>query len=289
MYEEVMTLQVIYIDVLLCINLIVNFLLLSASAFYLHEKVSVKRLILGAAVGAAGSLSILLPKLPFVSGALLKAAVGFGTVISAFGRRSVGSLMKLFAVFLTATFFFGGAMAALWYFFTPNRLMVRNSVVYLNISPAVLIVFSMICYGAFRLFYTVTGRYKAANTVCILTVKYGSNYMRIPAKIDTGNTLREPFSQCPVIVAGRETARSIIPVELAEYETVTTLGYRTEISGVRFVPFTAVGTRGILPSFKADEVYINDKPCQKNVYIALCREEELTGELKALVPYELLE
>ncbi len=281
--------QTIYIDILLCINLIVNFLLLSAAAFCTHENTPVKRLLLGAAVGAVGSLTILLPPMPFLASAAVKTAVGAATVFSAFGRTSIRKFLKLCGVFLTATFFFGGIVAAVWFLLTPKDLFMKNGVVYLNISPVMLIMTTALSYGAFRLFNRFSGRVRIEESVCILTVRRGSEYMRVPAKIDTGNTLCEPFSGCPVIVVGRETARAIIPVQLKEYETVTTLRYRQEVSGVRFVPFTSVGGRGILPCFKADEVFINDAPCSKCVYVAVCEEERIQGELRALVPCELLD
>ena len=279
--------QTIYIDILLCINLIINFLLLCAAAFYTHEDVSVKRLLLGAAIGAIGSLTILLPEMPFPVSAVIKAAIGAATIFAAFGLRRLRRLIKLYAVFLIVTFFFGGVVAAMWFLFTPKQLRVKNSVVYLNISPIRLILFSVICYGAFRLFFTLSGQYKTGNDVCILTIKRGENEVRVPARIDTGNSLKEPFSQCPVIVIGRETARAVTPEQVAEYETVTTLRYRTEISGVRFVPFTSVGGEGILPCFKAEEVYINNKRCEQTVYIALCSEERIRGDLRALVPQQV--
>ena len=57
--------QTVYIDVLLCVNLIINYLPLSAVGFYTHTKVTIRRLLSGAGVGAVCSLTILLPKLSF--------------------------------------------------------------------------------------------------------------------------------------------------------------------------------------------------------------------------------
>lgn len=280
--------RTIYIDILLCINLIINFFLLSSAAFYTHTPISLKRLMLGASVGAVGALTILLPVMPIILSMAIKMAVGGLTLFAAFGKMTAKQFIKLYAVFLTATFFFGGAAAAMWFCFTPQRLVIKNSVIYIDISPVILIISSAVCYGVFRLFHMISGIYKPQDTVCILTLKRGSNIVRTPAMIDTGNNLTEPFSQCPVIVISRETAKEVTPDAIYEYETVTTLEYRTEIEGVRFVPFTSVGGKGILPCFKAEEVYINDAPCKKTVYVALCGDERLKGGFKALVPCEII-
>ena len=61
-----MALPVVYIDVLLGVNLFVNYFLLLAVGRFLHLAVRRLRLLAGAAVGAVFSLSILLPPLPAV-------------------------------------------------------------------------------------------------------------------------------------------------------------------------------------------------------------------------------
>lgn len=278
----------IYIDILLCVNLIINYLLLSATSFYTHTQIKIKRLILGSFVGALCSLTILLPMIPFIPNMLIKIVVGGLTVFTAFGRKSTVDFIKLYAVFLIATFFFCGIVVALWFLFTPKNLLIKNSVVYLDISPVMLILYSVVCYLAFRIFHTVAGKHQARDTYCVLTIKNNFNVVRVTAKIDTGNTLKEPFSQCPVIVIGRQTAKAITPIEIAEYETVTSLKYRTNINNIRFVPFTSVNGEGILPGFKAEEVYLNDVICDKTVYVALCKDNYIQGDFQAIIPYEIL-
>lgn len=280
--------QTIYIDVLLSVNLIINYLLLSAVSFYTHTQIRLRRILLGSAVGAVCSLVILLPTIPFILNLIIKLIVGGITVFAAFGMKRKMEFIKLYAVFLIATFFFGGITVALWFLFTPKNLIIKNSVVYINISPVQLIIYSVICYGAFRLINTVAGKHRTKDTCCTLTIIQGTSALKVNAKIDTGNTLTEPFSQCPVIVIGRETARCITPLEVYEYETVTSLNYRTAINSVRFVPFSSVGGGGILPCFKAEKVYINDALCDKSVYIALCKDEYIQGDFQALIPYEII-
>lgn len=278
----------IYVDILLCVNLVINYLLLSAVSFYTHTHIRLRRILLGSFVGALCSLVILLPVIPFVFNMIIKFCVGGITVFTAFGRKKIGDFIKLYATFLIATFFFGGIVIALWFLFTPKNLIIKNSIIYLNISPLTLIFYSVICYCAFRLVNTIAGKHKTKDTFCVLTIKNKQNAVRVNAKIDTGNTLTEPFSQCPVVVIGRKTAESITPIEVKEYETVTTLKYRTSINNVRFVPFTSVGGGGILPCFKAERIYLNDVECDKTVYIALCNDDYIQGNFQAIIPYEII-
>lgn len=280
--------QTVYIDILLCVNLVINYLLLSATIFYTHTKVTLKRVLLGSSVGAFCSLVMLMPVIPFFLNMILKFIVGGITVFACFGRKKAKVFIKLYAVFLTTTFFFGGIVIALWFLFTPEGLVIKNSVVYINISSIRLIIYSVICYGLFRFIYIIIGKYHSKDIYCVLTIINQASALRINAKIDTGNTLVEPFSQAPVIVIGRNTASCITPAEIVQYETVTTLSYRTQINSVRFVPFTSVGGGGILPCFQAERVYINDSLCDTDVYIALCNDEYIKGDFQALVPNEIV-
>ncbi len=280
--------QTIYIDVLLCVNLVINYLLLSAVGFYTQTKITVLRLLLGAGVGAICSLTILLPKLSFLPDSALKLAVGAATVISAYGLKPRKTLVRLYAVFLTATFFFCGIMIALWYLFTPKDLIIKNSVIYLNISPVKLILCSLICYILFKLIHRLAGKINTKDTVCILTVKQDHSAVRVKALIDTGNSLKEPFSQSPVIIIPRSIAVPVTPKAIEDYECVTTLKYRESINNVRFVPFTSVGGKGIMPCFTASEILINDRPCDISAYIALCDDEYISGDYQAIVPSDII-
>lgn len=280
--------QTVYIDVLLCVNLVINYLLLSAVSFYTHTQISIKRLLLGSAVGAICSLVMLLPVIPFALNMLIKIVVGGITVLCAFGTKTISEYIRLCAVFLIATFFFGGIVISLWFLFTPKNLIIKNSVIYLNISPLMLIVYSLICYVAFRIINTIAGKHKTKDIYCMLTIVVGNNALRIKGRIDTGNNLTEPFSQCPVVVVGRQNAECITPKEIKEYETVTTLKYRTSINHIRFIPFTSVGGEGILPCFKADKIYLNDSLCDKTVYVALCKDDFIKGDFQAIIPYEII-
>ena len=55
---------VIYLDVLLAVNLLIDFLLLSATAYLLHIPVKRWRLVISAVIGAASAALIFLPPLP---------------------------------------------------------------------------------------------------------------------------------------------------------------------------------------------------------------------------------
>ena len=74
---------VIYIDVLLVVNLYINYFLVRGTSLMLRRKVSPRRVILASAVGAVGSLLILVPDLNPILCVLIKIALGIGITFAA--------------------------------------------------------------------------------------------------------------------------------------------------------------------------------------------------------------
>ena len=121
---------VIYIDVLLVVNLYINYFLVRGTSLMLRRKVSPRRVILASAVGAVGSLLILVPDLNPILCVLIKIALGIGITFAAFGRQNKIDFLISSLSFLVVSFIFGGAMTALWNIAAPAGIFVRNGTPY---------------------------------------------------------------------------------------------------------------------------------------------------------------
>ena len=115
---------IIYIDVLLVVNLYINYFLVRGTSLMLRRKVSPRRVILASAVGAVGSLLILVPDLNPILCVLIKIALGIGITFAAFGRQNKIDFLISSLSFLVVSFIFGGAMTALWNIAAPACEMV---------------------------------------------------------------------------------------------------------------------------------------------------------------------
>ena len=105
---------VVYIDVLLGVNLFVNYFLLLAVGRFLHLAVRRLRLLTGAAVGAAFSLSILLPPLPAVLPLLFRLALSLLLILISFPIPTGKRLVQAVLAFYLVSFAFAGFFLALW-------------------------------------------------------------------------------------------------------------------------------------------------------------------------------
>lgn len=280
--------QTVYLDILLCLNLFINYFILLAAAKFTKLAPKRRRIVLGAAFGALCSLIILLPPLHSVLNFVVKMLIALGVVFMTFGRQPFKVFLKNLAAFLLISFCFGGAMIALWFAFTPKGMVINNGAVYFNISPLVLIVSTLVCYFVLRLVSRLSGREAPQKVICRVKIQNLGGQAEFFGKLDTGNSLTEPFSQSPVIVADFQTVKAIVPEEIKEYFTVKSIASNITADtacapNIRFVPFHSIGGDGILPAFRPKQVFIDDTLCLREIYIAVCEKPRLTGECRAIV------
>ena len=125
---------VIYLDVLLLINLLVNYFLLLSVEHFTAFHVRRLRLLAGAAVGSLSSFLILLPALPDFLLFIIKLLLSGLITAVAFGIPSAKGYLKAVFAFWGFSFLFGGAMLALYFFCVPQGMVFRNGTVYFSIS-----------------------------------------------------------------------------------------------------------------------------------------------------------
>ena len=292
--------QTIYVDVLISVNLFINYFLLLSVAKILNLKPVRKRLILGAFIGALYSLIILLPPINGIFSVFLKLIMSASIVLLAFKWVSNRLFLKIIMVFYGVNFLFGGIIFCLWYFAMPNIIFMNNNMIYLNLSPLFLVTATFLAYLAIRLMNKITGRQNILNLDCEILIKFNEKSVTLKAKIDTGNTLREPFSGLPVVVVQYKFIEQIVPEPIKEYFCVFNdvhtsakkISYDVQkFKDFRLVPYKTISETGLLPAFKPTYIKILSKnqDIKKDAYIAVCSEKIFNDEFHALINSELIE
>ena len=77
-------------------------------------------------------------------------------------------------------------------------MTVNNGVVYFNISPVMLIVSTIVSYIIIETINRLLERKENKNFVCDVVIAIGGKEIKVRSKIDTGNSLKEPFSNLPL-------------------------------------------------------------------------------------------
>jgi len=262
-------LRVIYVDVLIAVNVFIDFMLIVCTRKFLHIKVKYIRMILGSILGGILSLVALLPSIIFpvnIAVDIISAAL---IIFASFGICSIKTFIKRIAVYFSLAFSFCGIMLGIYTAFKPKGMAIYNDIVYFNISPVLLIILTVICYYIQYIIRRLT-KGEDGYDICNIEVIIKENSYSFPAKVDTGCNLKEPFSGDYVIVV----------------ENLLIDNYSPSDNNSRIIPFESLGGCGIIRGFKPDEIKIDGEKKDNSIYIGICN-NVLKGDIKALIPSEL--
>ena len=269
----------VYADVLVVVNLFVNYALLLCSSLILKNRISNIRLLAGAAIGSAYGLVIFLPEIPIYFELPMRIAVSAAIVLAAFGYRNIRRFLRCFFTFLAVTFAFGGIMLVLWVTVAPVGMIYNNGTVYFDINLSVLAISTVACFAIVSLISRLIARKAPINSVYTLTVTNCERMISGTALCDTGNSLVESFSGYPVIVGEYDTLIRILPQSVIDYyENPSACA---DASNLRLIVCKTVADVGVLPSFrpKSVEVVSNDRRIKTDeVYIAVTKNRLGGGE-----------
>ena len=276
--------QVVYIDVLFIINLIVNYFILLAAASILHRPVKRLRLLAGAFLGAVYSCLMFFPQLGFLYTAGLKIIISAAIVAVSYKHSGIKNFLKLLLTFYITSMLFGGIIYAVQYFLSPPGLDERNGVIYMDISPLMLILSSAGCYILISLISKYFHRNVHTNDIYSIKIEVDGKTALLPALLDNGNDLRDAISGCPVIIVEYNKVKSLIPPPLhtmfsggtADAEIISISEWNKR---VRMIPFGSIGSvGGILPAFRPDILIIESAQIRTADVIVAVTKNRLSDE-----------
>ena len=257
---------VIYVDTLFLLNALVDYLLLLAAARLAGEPLRRLRFLAGAALGGLYAAALFLPGLAFLAHPLCRLAAAALMLVTAYGgsRR----LLRQGLLFLALTCAFGGGVVAIG--LLGNRgLTLGNGVFYSPLDLKTVLLSAAGCYGVLTLVFRRIGRHTAAGGELVSArLTLGERAVTFPALVDTGNTLADPVSGRPAMVAEGEAAAGLFPPDhrperadlLDPAGGLARLGTGEWRRRLRLLPYRAVGVdRGLLLAVRADGLELDGK------------------------------
>ena len=252
---------VVYIDALFLLNLIVNYLLLLAAAKLAGEPLRRLRLAAGAALGGLYAAAIFFPGMGFLTNPLCKLGAAVLMLLTGFGgsRR----LLRVTLVFFGLSCAFGGGIFAIG-LLGGRGLTLRNGVLYSVMDLRILLLSAAVCYAVLTLVFRRTARHGRREVLpAVLTLE--GRRVAVNALVDTGNTLTDPVTGRPVMVAEGSRLSPLLPGErvLDEKALRDPVGTLERLSrggrGRRFrlLPYQAVGVEcGMLLALRLDDARV---------------------------------
>ena len=293
----------IYIDVVFLENLVMNSIILVASGIILKKKMKWIRIILASSLGAIYTIIGYISVLEIYSNLILKVILSILIIYIAFNPQTVKQLWKDLLIFYLTSFVFGGVAFALIYVVKPQDILMKNGL-FLGTYPlktvllAAIVAF-IIIIAAFAIVKT---KFSKKDMFCDVEVELNNKIIKTRAMIDTGNLLKEPITNTPVIVLEHTLLYECVPKEILD-NLESILGgelvkipeeVRNEyISKLKLIPFVSLGKQnGMLVGIKADSLKIiqdDQEKENKNVIVGIYN-KSLTkrGEYRALIGMDLI-
>ncbi|MFL0249938.1 sigma-E processing peptidase SpoIIGA [Clostridium neuense] len=262
--------MLIYLDVLIIENAIVNTFLLYITSQTLMKKVKFRYIIIAGTIGGMYVCTLIFPSIRFFSGIIFKIITAEIMIYITFRNKNV--LFNIRALVILIIYSMTLAGVCMFLNFSQSQAKIFD-IDFSNISYRYLMVGIMILYMLiFRIITFVKDRKDVFNLIYRVDIGINNTEKSIRAFLDTGNELREPISNLPVMVIERKSLGNII------------LDDRYKC----YIKYKVVdGKIGRLEAFKPAyiKIYVGNKAENKDMVIALS-DNKLSeyNEYTALLP-----
>lgn len=265
----------IYIDIVFAINSVMNFTIFLLVAKLLKLRPKSYRLWLGAGVSGAlycVLLVVFTQYFNFITG-IGTLLVGLGVAFGRVSRKQFG-LMVLYAHVVAVLI--GGGTLAMYSYLHMNFFGIMENFSLSLMAGSTLLIFVGLKFGAWQMNQGLMSRRKYYQ----VSIYQGEYVISLNTLVDTGNSLVEPMSGMPVMLAEQGQLQQLLTTNLLEEKW-------------RLIPYKTVGKEGVLFGFKPDKIEIkkeNETLTLEKVIVGLCDFElSKQGNYRGLLNPVLLE
>ncbi|CCQ95840.1 putative Peptidase U4 sporulation factor SpoIIGA [[Clostridium] ultunense Esp] len=284
----------IYAEYLLVENIIINYIILYVTEKITRTKTSKLRLFIAATIGSLYTLVVFFPNLRFMGKFIIKFSISVLMIILAFNPEKFNLFLKQLSAFYLTSFVFAGTVIGIFYIisnkFTIVKFSFKNSkelikFLTLGIGLAIILIRNIIKNHLIRI--------NKENCLTNITISLNSKETDLIALIDTGNSLKEPISQKPVIIAEYNALKTILPelvnkayMDNKDLDLNFIAKIMEEIGDeikLRLIPFKSLGNdNGILIGFIPDSIKVylanETKKLTEDIIVAIYNDKLATDE-----------
>lgn len=247
--------MIIYIDVLILVNFIVNLFILHVTVQTLRKRVDLLRMCLSSFLGSLYVLTVVYPKFKYLSYIPFKILIVIVMILIVFREKNILFNIKASLIFIFYSILLAGMC---FYIAMSNSGDTSFNVIIINFPYEKLMISVMIIYiFIYRMVIFIGDRKKISTLIYTIDIVNKSYKKTIKAFLDTGNELREPATNLPVLIVERDMLSEIVLEKNNTYQ----------------IPYNVVnGTNGKLIGFKPQYINIHiDKNIEtRDVIIAFC-------------------
>jgi stage II sporulation protein GA (sporulation sigma-E factor processing peptidase) len=247
---------IVYIDVLILVNFIVNLFILHVTVQTLRKRVKLKWMCISSLLGSLYVLTVVYPNLAYLSYMPFKILIVIVMILIVFREKNILFNIKAALIYILISILLAGMCVLIQ---INNSVDMTFNLIIVNFPYERLLLSLMVLYIIiYRIMVFVGDRKKISTLIYTIDIISKNHKNTIRAFLDTGNELREPATNLPVLIVEREILNDIL----------------LEKNNTYSIPYTVVnGESGRLIGFKPEYINIHiDKNNieTRDVIIAFC-------------------
>lgn len=275
----------IYIDMLIIDNMLLNIVILLSVSEYMKQEKKIVLLFVSSVIGTCYSVFMAVFMVEWLNSWILKLFLSIIMVYVAFIPKRIKEFFKLILCFYIVTFIFAGLAIAL-VFLWGQTLTNQNGMMYFYWSSPIkyLLIVAFFGFWLIKKFVKIIQKKRLVmSRVVDLSISLCGTVCVLPALVDTGNELKDPVTEQPVVIVEFSQIKKCFPIEfvtaiengekeswnnVGEFLTGTDLAESVdmdrnllyEMAGrFRLVPFKSLGCEhGLMPAIRADYICVQD-------------------------------
>ena len=281
----------VYLDIVFVENLLMNYIILFATGFIQKMQMKQLRLIISSAFGGGYAIISYLNIIPIYSNVFMKILLSIIMIYIAFNPQNVKKLCKTILLFYLTSFVMGGCALALLYMVSPESIAFKDGVLVGTYPMKITIVAGLVGFCIIQIAFQINKRQlKKKDMICNLEISINKQKTEVKAYLDSGNTLREPFTKKPVIIVEKDKIKNFSNIDLEKL--IGGDEPNTEKLKLKIIPFNSIGKQnGMLIGVKPDFVKIEYEDREEYIYDVIIGmyDKKINKDYHALIGLELLE
>lgn len=270
----------IYLDIVFIENILINYIILLATAIISKAKISSGRIILASSIGGVYAILNYLVDLNLFTNMFIKIIISVIIVIIAFDSSKIKNIIKQLIFFYLVSFTFGGIAFMLLYVIKPQDVIIKNNILVGTYPLKIVLLGGIIGFTIISIVSKVIkNRMNVKSMLCDLEIFYQGKCIKIKTMIDTGNLLKDPITMTDVIIVEKSSLVDIVDKDILSNlkniiggKWIEDNNQKIHSYKFKLIPFTSLGNdNGLILGFKPDYVKIYDETesMRSNVIIGI--------------------
>lgn len=280
--------MLIYIDLFILLNLIVNGIIIFLTGWVLGKKYNFTRYSIAILLSVTYSMVYLLCDFIWLSNLIVKFFMSMFIVWSAFKIHSFREFIRILGIFYMISFILGGAVYGYFFFESNSKdFFIKKYIHWEFILKGILLG----CIVIVVFIKSILKEHLKKQNLYMLKISYNDKSVELMGLLDTGNRLYTIGGQNPVMIIDKYALQPLLNQNVNNFleqnsaemwiTNVTQCHDKEWVKSLFFIPYKGIENSDVLLGFKPDSISVLSgvyKKLDHNFVIAICSKKLVENE-----------